>query len=367
MKYFSVERIVPERSLTLPLTRKAEYPKTTALPFIMDGKLINAALDEGVYCLDENSFSNTDWIYKDEGIDAGVFCCGKESVLGCRFEDNANIRIDLKTRESRVFVNSPYSRTDYSLSYNDRYLLYKKGGGIAAVKYLDFEYLWSFKSPTAAPQRYAIDQAQHRVIVLDSDSNMACLDFEDGRVIWSKTADELGVLDLEHNLIGSSSAPHIYGNVIIAGSTNLYIIGVNINDGELLWKTRLKGDANYPCVTTDGKIYKVSGNYYTELDAESGEIETEQELRPPNLDANRNIDLGSAFCDVTTTHVWGITTQGLLYAVNKETAQIDWHDVLGSPFQLGASIIICNNRLYIKTLNSVLIYEGEGCYRIDQQ
>lgn len=147
------------------------------------------------------------------------------------------------------------------------------------------------------------------------------------------------------------------------------MVGIDLHTGKLKWRRKfIAEDLAYTTVSDDGRQYYLvhtSGSKETvlyEIDCMTGE--SINELQVELDDKTKKKFSSSVYSDVTDTHFWGVTSLGLLYAINLATGAMDWRYELkgaltGSPF------FICNNRLYIVTHTEQFIFEGAGGYIVD--
>ena len=230
---------------------------------------------------------------------------------------------------------------------------------------------WEF-TPESAMHYFGADN--DKLIIQESSGQIHALDINTGKIFWSRTIDEFNLLTPEEKqrslTADAKDYPHILGDVIVLGSKAGYLIAVNLQNGELLWKHNLVGGSAFPAVTEDGKVYKFAdfyaGTSVTVIDAYTGDVIKQLDVKKQAEDLGIYDLLSSqSYCDVTDTHFWGTTLKGLLFAVNLETGNIDFHHVLGDTIPIGDPFVICNNRLYMATMNHLITFEGEGGYMPD--
>ena len=373
--FFNERRIVPVRNLRIPLHQINNEARTSPLPLIYEGALYTADKQNGLRARDEQTFE----IESAADIEfqrAGIFAAGSAGMCVRSASGNFH-RVTWDTLDSvEICADAPYfwnghdtfSRAEFSI------LDSKEGEGLRAPKYItrkefgNCDYTWRFRPDVPRSGFGANDDF---VVVQDVNGKIYVLDIVTGEVIWNKSTEELGVLTPEEintkNKGVAKDYPHIWGDVIVLGSHFGYLLGVGLETGELIWKCQIEGNAGYPCVTEDGKVYKFT-NFRTRknlliLDAATGETIQEWDLSGAAEKLGISDILSyQSYGDVTETHFWGTTTHGLLFAVNLATGEIDWHQNLGETIPYGDPFIICNNRLYMTTMNQLITFEGAGGY-----
>lgn len=131
---------------------------------------------------------------------------------------------------------------------------------------LDAEYgeiRWSFETKNSVKNNICIDN--DRLVAMDVDGNVYCLEKEDGKVIW-QTALELG------NTIGTSSAICINNGVVFAGTART-VTALNLDDGSVKWSNNRNRGENSPAefiVCGDKLIVNSHWDSLAALNADSG-------------------------------------------------------------------------------------------------
>jgi len=374
--FFNERRIVPARSLRVPLCEINNEARICPLPLIYEGGIYTADKKNGLRARNEQTFE----IARTADIEfqrAGIFAAGLTGM--CVRSSSGNFhRVTWDTMDSEeICADSPYfwnghdtfSRAGFSI------LDSKEGEGLRAPKYITRKELdecastWEFKPDVP---RTGFGASDDFVVVQDVNGKIYVLDITTGEAIWSKSTEALGVLtadEIEMRDKGSArDYPHIIDGIIVVGSHLGYLLGIELETGNLLWKKKINSSASYPCVTEKGELYKLTGEWgqsatMLKLNASSGEIIEEIDLTSDMIELGlTNLLRDQVYGDVTETHFWGTTTHGLLFAVNLSTGKIDWHNIFDERIPFHDHFVICNNRLYMTTMNQLITFEGAGGY-----
>lgn len=370
---FTPERILPIRKLAFPLVVHSNNEVLTQ-PVICGGNIYR---EKAGVCI--NVYEERDLTLKDsndkKSVVKGVFGLNEKSMLS-------------ETKEGKVceFLSSDLSllgefdlgviHTARTVSCKQFYILMCRENRsrsfplkVGRKNVNDDTLLWSF-APNKSLSSFSVAEDKSLVIVTDSSGGIYALDIGTGEVQWQKDVQSLGALtlaELNNSSLGNLSVfdnPHIYNDTIAMGYLFEYMVGIDLHSGELKWKRKFETEVSYTTVDIEGRQHYLSSNSRAStlfiVDSETGESIREFTLDLKTEEIKRKFT-SSVYSDVTTTHFWGVSGKGLLYAINLESGEIDWHyDLEGSlshnPF------FICNNRLYISTLTEQFIFEGQGGY-----
>jgi outer membrane protein assembly factor BamB len=212
----------------------------------------------------------------------------------------------------------------------------------------------------------AVDVTSNRIVSVGDGFVVSCLDLNSGAVCWQRRPVELGLSwGVSYAGMRVNVYPHLFQGMVIVTMPGQKIVALALSDGGLAWQWSAASDADpysyHPCVTEDGEIFHIADGSLYRIEAVTGEGE---EVGRITLNGGApGFEVHAAFCDVTTTHVWGVTHLGVLYAVNRETAVIDWLTDLGAQYSLGHPFVLCNNRIYIETIEDQFVIHGGGGYR----
>lgn len=122
---------------------------------------------------------------------------------------------------------------------------------------------WELETENSVKNNICIDG--DKLIAMDVDGNVYCLDKTNGTVIWQKSI-ELG------NTIGTSSAICINNGVIFAGTART-VTALNLNDGSVKWSNNRDRGENSPAefvVCGDKLLVNSHWDALAALDIESG-------------------------------------------------------------------------------------------------
>ncbi|MGH8245225.1 MAG: PQQ-binding-like beta-propeller repeat protein, partial [Gammaproteobacteria bacterium] len=120
--------------------------------------------------------------------------------------------------------------------------------------------IWAQKYPTGYEDRYGYNNGPrsspaidgNRVYVFGAEGKLTCLDFETGRLLWQRAAnDEYRV---PQNFFGAGTAPVVEGSLVlvnVGGPEGAGVVGFDKLSGKTVWKTSNDG-ASYssPVVRT---------------------------------------------------------------------------------------------------------------------
>lgn len=154
--------------------------------------------------------------------------------------------------------------------------------------------LWNYDYPTSYQDDFGFDEgpratpciADNRVYTFGAEGMLTCLNFADGKMLWSiDTKKEFGA---RKGFFGIASSPIVEGNALlvnVGGTEDAGIIAFDKSTGKVLWKTS-NDEASYssPTVATiNGTRY---GLFLTRsaligLDPASGKIHFTYPFRPP--------------------------------------------------------------------------------------
>lgn len=366
---YSSNRTTPNHSLTLPLKRvgiEKYYPP----PTIGLNRIFYINVNESLLVFSERSFELISTSIDIAPIVGATFT---ETGVITELDDKSLCVIDNETLAIKTHLAEGSVFTSKMLITDIGFLVFRQEGeGWSAPLSLSLiskscdKCYWSF-FPEHPISGFALENDQ--VVITDSMGGIYALDLLTGNIRWQQDVYSLKALtELELNFEGLRSLwvrdnPHIYHDTICFGYLFDYLIGVDLHTGTLKWKYKVDTSIRHTSVTANGHQYYVSSNSrgtkLAILDCRTGTLIREVSLTLPSTIKDKFTS--SAYSDVTTTHFWGVSGKGLLFAINLETGNIDWsYDLEGNitenPF------FICNNRLYITTFTEQFIFEGAGGY-----
>ncbi len=369
---FTASRLAPKRNLRLPVTISYQSKEKFTPPKICGGALykVKPGISVNAYCESDLTLR---CLNDSEKFVKGVFGIGSEGVL---IESKAGriFRLsvpDLRMQEEFDLGILHSCRAVYLDGFHivmfreERSRSYPLKVGRKSLGESKFD--WCF-APDKSLSSFSVSDDKKLVVVTDSSGGVAALDIESGAELWKRSLEELGVLTQSELSQGTEISavrdnPHLFGSTIILGFMSRYLIGIDINTGDLKWKRMTNSSISYTTVDTQGRQYFLAAYdgppTLMIVDGETGDCinELELDLQPEVKEKFTS----SVYSDVTVTHFWGVSGKGLLYAINLETGEMDWYyDLQGNVSQ--NPFIICNNRLYISTLTEQFIFEGQGGY-----
>jgi len=372
---FNARRLVPKRELQLPLSVVQQSKDKHTPPKIKDGVLykikprssFNAYLEENISLVKTN---------EAKPFIKGTFGYTESSILAETKEgeiveiDSTSLEIndkfDLGVLQSSLTI---VCKGFYIVEYRD-VRAHGEPIKIGRKNIHENQLAWGFE-PVNTIKSFSVTEDERTVVVTDHRGGISSLDIETGNVLWQKDVDTSGILTDEEIEMknqrgtgGIADNPHIYQDVLVMGYLFSYMIGLDMATGAVKWKKKSDG-SNVGRLTVDdkGRIYYlgawVRGNPVTlyTIDCLTGES-----IKETIVDHNEEDLFDSAvYSDVTSTHFWGVTGPGFLYAINLKTGTIDWTYNLGNGLP-HVPMFICNNRLYVQTLTEQFIFEGQGGY-----
>lgn len=347
-----------------------EEAPLSAIPLILEGKSYIAVAGKNLLRIDERSLEHDRTLYESEDLVAGIGGVERDAFLFSERPTNYGRRMRRLLRygisSGSVGVVDNQSSVQANINFQDvvvdGFYVTTSGEGITCFSLGSFEKVWSFKGLSNI-RNVAVSRELHRVVVYGLDRSIACLRLEDGGIIWHRRAAEIGALDkvLEKEVFQSGilgSYPHIFGDVIVCGSMGANLVGVDIKKGKLLWKQEVPGTSMNPCVDERGRVFVVSKDTLFVLDVLKGRLLDKKVLPQPDNSGDYFI-LDSHDCDITDTHLIVGTRQALLYAVNLDTGNIDWHQKL--PGRALEGPVVVNNRVYARG-QKLYVFEGANGY-----
>jgi len=376
---FNGMRIVPERKLELPLNIIYQSKDRYTSFKIYKGVLYRAKSRQSLHAYNERDLSliatneTKPFIAGLFGFSNNTMLCPTKNGKTCEIDTN-NLNVLTELDLGVIFNSQTVVYHDFSLlTYRDDVTTrghIKLGWKNNNENKLD----WSFESDRVI-KCFAINEDKSKVGLIETDGTITVLDALTGNTLWSKDVDNLGVLSTEElewkttrGLGAIANSLHIYRDQIICGYPYSYLISIDLLTGKLLWKRKNNTETLRLTVTDKGFVYYVD-NYYTKsetpkllsVDCITGETSKEFEL---DIDEKTRELFDASYSDVTTTHFWGASSKGFLYAINLKTGEIDWQYHLGFGMP-GIPFFICNNRLYIRRVTEDFIFEGQGGYISD--
>lgn len=119
--------------------------------------------------------------------------------------------------------------------------------GIYCLNASDGKILWSYKTENSIKNNICIDGS--RLIAMDADGIVYCLDKTNGTLLWKKQLN-LG------NALGTSSAICVSDGTVYAGASRV-VTALNVENGEEKWSLNRDKGENSPAefVVSDGKIF----------------------------------------------------------------------------------------------------------------
>lgn len=359
---YDASRLTPDHELNIPLT-KLDFGKKIPIPSISSNHLYAIEARKRVNCLDVNSL---DYITVNDGLSPIKGITDTEFGLFTMQDDNRAYLLDKATlhvtHELPNFIE--YSTKTVSTSK-----------GLLVIKRNDDRRYWialldANRVKWEVPIFHVISSfavSNSKVTVTDTKGGILCVNLVDGEVIWNKTLNSIGVLtESEISSLGRYSLtdnPHIFRNKIVMRYISDYLIGVCLDSGNVDWKVKINSSMNYTSVSNDGVLYSFKKGRAEEeseiiiIDSSNGEITRKVSIMSDKSTKSKIV--GTIYSDVTSTHFWGLTKDGFLYAINLTNATLDWSYDLGSipgrnPF------FICSNRLFVQTVSEFFIFEGVG-------
>ena len=323
------ERVVPARQLACRLANGIVLDGFAGIPVHFEGNFYWTRPGEGVVRCADHEFSDYEVAVAHQRIGNMLEMDEANRILS--FGEDECPENDYQTRQVYMTLDGHELEPPECAYLPPTYFDGLAFGGIdkrAVGVYSLFDGLrWSESLPVrAVMQRHAISRFHQTIVLVDKARSFYSWDAYTGEVRFRKTAEELGIAELNVNALGQT-APltgkvHIYDNLAIHGGVGAHMVAVDIFTGELCWCVDLGGGGRGSVVTEDGVVCAVTGGTYYELDACTGAIAKALPVpEPEDMDV---LGIGAISADVTTTHYWGAADRGALYAVNRETGEIDW-------------------------------------------
>jgi outer membrane protein assembly factor BamB len=370
---YNPQRITPKHSLRFPLSVSKIDGKFTQ-PVICDGLIFMSKAKVNVHAKDESLFQlhneNNEYPYVK-----GIFGGNSNSFLS---EVTEGKIIELSCDNLQVLneFDLGVTHSAKTISIGDFYILmYRKNRSrsfplqVARKNFKDNSLLWQFQ-PENVISTFSVTEDNNFVVVADSKGTIYLLDINTGKVVWQQDVQSLGALtlaELNHRELPSLSLHdnlHIYKDTISLGYLFNYMVGIDLHTGELKWKKRIDYGVAYTTVDANGRQYYLASHSQAStlyiVNCKTGESIKEFIIDLSDEEIKNKFS-SSVYSDVTTTHFFGVSQTGLLYAINLETGVMDWHYDLDSAL-VHNPFFICNNRLYITTTAGQFIFEGQGGY-----
>jgi outer membrane protein assembly factor BamB len=364
---YNQNRITPPRNITLALSKRKVFESIYPFGFyVFSDYILGSAGPEGLYQIGLENLELEKFPIAEE-MTGSILVATADRMIVKRRDPNDFFSFSPKTNHlQEVSIDPRVYTSNQALKIGEWILSTAKGEKRRSLIRLDSDFnidvefeLGFFSSG------FAVSQSNNEIVVIGNDGELACFDIARASELWRKGIDDLGVLHQPNDMSAVKSHVHIFDNLVICGYANLYIVALDLMSGELVWKQRLNGEVNFPCVDWRGRVYKVSNSDLVILDAKTGAKQVEQLIGiPPDL-MNNGLDLSTAYCDVTESHLFGITPNGLLFAVNLATTELEWYDDTREMYGLGNPFVIDGNRLFLQTTLShqLIVYEGQGGYK----
>jgi len=370
---FSPSRLVPSRNMSLDSVGVERWPDRS-LPLIADGQILVSVpsesrvvgVDERTLAVNGSLYESPDFIYGPGGLKDRTFLVQDE--IGGDMERLTIRVVDLEQGTSRVLTHGePITMVRGTTVVSGKYIFRDLRGGWVAVDSSSGEICWRALSARECVT-YAADANSNCVVSVGADFVVSCLDLTSGAVKWQRRPADLGLA------WGTSYAgrrinvyPHIFQDLVVVAMPGQQIVGLNLSDGSLIWNWKAEREADpysyHPCVTEDGEILHIANGALYQVSAATGQGRCIGQISGYGSDSG--FEINAVFCDVTTTHVWGVTHTGVIYAVSRETAAIEWFTDLGAKYALGHPFVLCNNRIYVQTTEDQFVIHGGGGYRLD--
>lgn len=160
-----------------------------------------------------------------------------------------------------LFCDTVYDGTSvYTAVVNDDYV---NSGAVYRIDANSGEIKWTFSTKNSVKNNICMDE--NRLVSMDADGNVYCLDKADGKLLWEKKLD-LG------NALGTSSGICINNGVIFAGASRV-VTALDVKNGDAKWSVNRDKGENSPAefVVTDGKLLVNSHwDALSALDIENG-------------------------------------------------------------------------------------------------
>lgn len=375
---FNAQRVPPSRKLRLPLNAVQQNTDRLTPPKIKNGIIYKIKPRVSVNAYQEDNLSLTKTNEKKPFI-IGVFGFTDNEMLVETKEkavEKVNLRsLDIVGELDLGIIQSSqafFCKNFFIVEYQDE-RTYGEPIKLGRKNINENKLAWGFE-PVHTIKSFSVTDDERKVIVGDYRGGISTLDIETGKVLWQKDVDTIKVLTEkeieEKNKYGAgkiSDNLHIYKDIIVMGYLFNYIIGLDVATGSVKWKRKFD-DSNVGKLAADdkGRVYFLDAWHkrnpailYT-VDCLTGESIKELMLDHDEVSVNENFS-SATYSDVTSTHFWGVTSPGFLYAINLETGKIDWTYNLGNGLP-HVPMFICNNRLYVQTLTEQFIFEGQGGY-----
>ena len=370
---YNPQRITPQHGLCFPLTVSSTNEKFTQA-IICNANVYKLKPRVNIHSEDESTFflrnENTDNSYIK-----GIFGANSYSLLSETTEGKV---VELACDDLKMVGEFDLGviHTANTISIDGFYILMCRKERsrsfplqVARKNFKDDSLLWEFK-PENVLSTFSVTEDKKFVVVGDSSGCIYLLDIDTGRVLWKQDVKSLGALtlaELNHRELPSLSLHdnlHIYKDTISLGYLFNYMVGIYLHTGELKWKKKIDYGVAYTTVDSNGRQYYLASHSQATtlyvIDCETGESIKEFSIDLSDDEIKSKFS-SSVYSDVTTTHFWGVSQAGLLYAINLETGGMDWHYDLDSAL-VHNPFFICNNRLYITTSTGQFIFEGQGGY-----
>lgn len=366
--YGSAERVVPQRALRLPLSLVQKRPQKGTHGVIIGGRIFTAETERGVYYRDERTLKET-LVYGDARIMSGVMAASESGFLVERETaegvGGGIVSVAIPSLDvSVVCTESPIRRAATWGGPGFAILCLTEGlkALLGRFESGDCQAVW-----TLPYGEFAV--AENRVIVrVRRRPAVVSADLESGEILWERSFEELGLSPGGGGTPrrGQTAAgyPHVFGDVIVLPGHSQQLAGLDLESGQRIWSHQTRGDAHFPVVYVDGRVYKVSGEFLTVLDARTGQVVVEERVQLPPETPSDAREMSVTFSDVADGYVFTGTRQGLLLVLNAQTANVEWMDVLEDEPQAEGSLI-SGNRLYVWAGDHAYIYDGQGGFSPD--
>jgi len=196
--------------------------------------------------------------------------------------------------------------------------------------------------------------SEGRLFVTTTDDTVYAFDAGTGKWLWhyrrrtSPTATILG-----------ASTPLVDGNEVIAGLSDGFIVGLDINDGQLKWEKKLHQGTKF----TDVDAHPVLDDGIIYIPSYDGALYA---LKRRNAEVVWRFDAGgSKKVVIEEDTVFFPSSEGIIYALQKNNAKVRWKFEMdgGTPTKLviaGKYLVVASSYQYLYVIDKT---SGKGVYR----
>jgi hypothetical protein len=375
MTHFNTRRVVPMRRFEFKDCKRVELGNVWP-PLVLNGRLgFRPLMTDKYITVDEATFgderillqrehlgpaagdaASTDLMLFEESLDGDVM---RPAIGVCEIETGRVLAMrDLGISPSSALRAGPQyvfpCRTD-----------------VIAANIHTLEEKWH-ASPGHNANTLSACERTDSLVIVGQEMQISCMGLTDGRLRWTTDPGQwgFGEQDLKRKPARwrYNSNAHIYDNVVVVMGPASHVIGLDLEDGRLLWRHRLHEVFDpvsyHPCVAENGKVYAFASGQLFVLDARTGTPERVHRVAEPTVNPTA-APSNAAFCDCTDTHFVGVTSHGTAYAIDLTTGAVTWLMQLGHGVKPGTPFVLCNNRLYIRHGDGCTCIVGGGGFRAD--